>query len=114
MALTGAIVLTVLGPFFWIWPTPADWLLLFALAGLGSVGHLAIVKALQIAPASFLQPFSYSLLLWATLVGFIVFGDVPDRFTMIGGGIVVASGLFAAWRERSVDVMPPTRNSEAT
>jgi drug/metabolite transporter (DMT)-like permease len=69
-------------------------------AGLGSSGHFLLIKALQLAPASVLQPFSYTVLVWATIVGFVVFGSLPDWPTMLGASIIVASGLYALYRER--------------
>ena len=67
---------------------------------MGVVGHLILIKALEMAPASVLQPFNYTLLVWATTVGFLVFGDLPDGVTIAGAAIVVGSGLYTWWRER--------------
>jgi drug/metabolite transporter (DMT)-like permease len=52
------------------------------------------------APAVVLQPFSYAMLPWAALAGWLVFGDLPDLWTVIGALIVVGGGLYAAYRER--------------
>ena len=87
----------------WVWRTPDDvaTLALFLLVSvLGAAGHLGLVMALRAAPASTLQPFSYTMLVWATVWGFLVFADVPDPFTCIGAAIVVASGLYTWHRER--------------
>jgi drug/metabolite transporter (DMT)-like permease len=46
------------------------------------------------------QPFTYTMLIWASLSGWIVFGDVPSLFVVAGAAVIVASGLYAAWRER--------------
>jgi drug/metabolite transporter (DMT)-like permease len=99
-ALIGAIVLTVIGPFDWRAPDAAGWTLFALVAVLGAGGHYLMIKALQLAPASVLQPFAYTVLVWATLVGFTVFGNLPDRFTVAGALIIVASGLYAFSRER--------------
>ncbi len=109
MAVIGAAVMTLIGPFYWIEPTGAAWRLLALLSLTGAVGHLLLIKALECAPASTLQPFNFTLLVWATLVGFIVFGSVPDIFTIGGGAIVVASGLYTIYRERKRNVpeVPP-------
>ena len=56
--------------------------------------------ALQLTPAAVLQPLSYMVLVWATLVGFVVFGDLPDGPTVLGAAIIVASGLYVVARER--------------
>ena len=99
-ALVGVVILTVAGPFNWRPPTDLDWGLLLLAAVLGCGAHFALIKALQLAPASTLQPFSYSLFLWAIVVGFIGFGDLPDLWTFAGGAVVVASGLYVLHRER--------------
>jgi drug/metabolite transporter (DMT)-like permease len=99
-ALVGAIGLTAVGPFYWSWPDARGWALFAMVAGLGSSGHFLLIKALQLAPASVLQPFSYTVLVWATIVGFVVFGSLPDWPTMLGASIIVASGLYALYRER--------------
>ncbi|VAW16287.1 hypothetical protein MNBD_ALPHA09-2300 [hydrothermal vent metagenome] len=99
MAITGAVVTTVVGPFFWAPPDAAGWGWLVVLAVLGTVTHLLLIKALEHAPASVLQPFNYTLLPWATLIGFLAFGQFPDGWTVAGAIIIVASGLYSIYRE---------------
>jgi drug/metabolite transporter (DMT)-like permease len=84
----------------WTPPTGFAWALLAVIGLLGCVGHFGLIKALEYAEAAALQPFSYSLLLWVAALGVLVYGDVPDGWTIAGGSVVVASGLFAWWRER--------------
>ena len=103
--LVGALVLSLIGPFDWRPPTPVDWGLLLIVALIGAGAHFALIKALQFAPASALQPFTYSLFLWAVLVGFIGFGDLPDLWTVAGGIIIVASGLYVLSRERAAKAL---------
>lgn len=99
-ALTGAVLFTVAGPIFWR-PLDGEALALMLLLGLlGSAGHWLLVLALRAAPAGTLQPYSYTLVLWAAVMGWLVFGDVPDAWTLSGGALVVASGLYALFRER--------------
>jgi len=62
----------------------------------------AAVRALQIAPAVVLQPFTYTLLLWAVVVGWVGFGDLPDLWVLLGAGLVVGAGLFTAWRDHAL------------
>jgi drug/metabolite transporter (DMT)-like permease len=100
MAAVGAVAMTCIGPWFWVPPTPLAWAGLAAIAVTGTAGHLLLIKALENAPASVLQPFNYTLLVWATLVGLVVFGDFPDVWTIAGAMIVVASGLYTIYRER--------------
>ncbi|MDQ6620532.1 MAG: DMT family transporter [Pseudomonadota bacterium] len=76
----------------------------------GTVGHFMFILAFQRAPASGLTPFTYMQLVWATLVGWIAFGDFPDEMTLIGMSIIAGSGLLLAWHERrqsSVQVPEP-------
>jgi drug/metabolite transporter (DMT)-like permease len=99
-ALIGAVALTLIGPFYWRTPDARGWALFALVAVLGAGGHYLLIKALQLAPASLLQPFAYTVLVWATLVGFLVFGNLPDLPTVVGALIIVASGLYTIARER--------------
>jgi drug/metabolite transporter (DMT)-like permease len=99
-ALVGSAGLTVVGPFHWTAPDAAGWALFGLVAGLGASGHFLLIKALQLAPASLLQPFAYTVLVWATVVGFTVFGTVPDLLTVLGAASIVAGGLYTFARER--------------
>ncbi len=96
----GLIVLSVLLPFDHAWPTPAQWGLTLMLGCFASAGQWMVVLAHRQAPASVLAPFSYVQLLWAILAGYLVFAALPDRWTLVGAGIIVASGLYTAHRER--------------
>jgi len=96
-ALVAFIATSFVGPFEWTWPTPMAWTLMIAVAIVGAVAHYALIKALDFAEASSVQPYSYTLLVWATVMGWLVFGDVPDGWTIFGAAIVVASGLYT-WR----------------
>ena len=99
--LAGVLLLTPVLPFFWQTPPSAfHWLLLASLGVYAALGHYLLILAYRRAPAPVLSPFMYSQLLWMVLLGVIVFGDVPDRWTLIGAGIVVASGLYLLYRER--------------
>lgn len=107
MAVIGAAVMLCVGPFFWVPPTPEAWGLLFVLSCTGAAGHFCLIKALEAAPASALQPFNYTLLVWATALGFLIFGDFPDLFTILGAAVVVGSGLYTIYRERRRAVAKP-------
>jgi drug/metabolite transporter (DMT)-like permease len=67
---------------------------------IGGVSHFTLIKAFATAPAAVVSPFTYTNLLWATLFGFIIFGELPDRWTVIGALIIVVSGLYAFFREQ--------------
>jgi len=91
---------SLVGPFHWTAPDATGWVMLLFAGFMGVVGHILLIRALEATPASVLQPFNYTLLVWATAVGFLVFGDLPDGVTVAGAAIVVGSGLYTWWRER--------------
>lgn len=100
MAVVGLIMTSTVAPFFWRWPDPQGWFFLILLGFVASFGHFTLIKAFQHAPAAVLQPFHYVILVWATIVGYVVFGDFPDNWTIAGGLVIVASGLYTFYRER--------------
>lgn len=99
-ALVAFIVVTPFAPFGWQWPTPWAWTLMLSVAAIGAVAHFALIKALDYAEAGAVQPYSYTLLVFATLFGVVFFGDVPDLWTIVGASVVVASGLYAWHHDR--------------
>lgn len=99
-AAVGMLVLSLLLPFVFAWPTPSQWGLTLCIGVLSSAGQWLVVLAHRLAPASVLAPFSYSQLIWATLAGWLVFGNLPDEWTLVGAAIIIASGLYTAHRER--------------
>ena len=67
---------------------------------LGGFGHWLLILAHRLAPATVLAPFIYSQIVWMVLLGWFVFGQLPDGWTFAGAGIVIASGLYLLYRER--------------
>ena len=102
-AMVGFVFFSAAAPFFWKPPTPEGWAWLVAIGLLGACGHLLLSSAYRNAEASTLQPFSYAMPLFAVVLGWVVFGDFPDRWTLTGGSIVIASGLYALKRERAAN-----------
>jgi len=99
--LVGAIV--TVPPVIAVWTEPDSLLvglLMLTTGGLASLGHYLLIVAHRLAPASVLSPFIYSQLAWTTALGYVVFGDVPNRWTVAGASIVIASGLYLLHRER--------------
>jgi drug/metabolite transporter (DMT)-like permease len=99
-AVSGLIGTTAIVPWFWVAPTTDAWMLLGAVGLLGSLCHYALIEALDFAEAGAVQPYTYTLLVWAIILGYLVFGDVPDAWTMAGAGVVVLSGLYTWHRDR--------------
>jgi drug/metabolite transporter (DMT)-like permease len=98
--VTGAVVTLPAVPFFWTPPTPSQWGLLVLAGAFASLGHYMIIAAHRHAPASLLSSFLYSQLAGVTLLGFLVFGDVPDAGTLTGAAIVISSGIYILHCER--------------
>lgn len=94
-ALVGFAVCGGLAPFDWRAPNASDWGWLLALAGLGSAAHTILIMSLRMAPVAVVQPFAYTIALWATFFGFIVFGDLPDLWTIAGAIMIVAAGVYS-------------------
>ncbi|WP_353376312.1 DMT family transporter [Microbulbifer sp. SSSA007] len=101
-AFIGLIVFGGLAPFYWVEPTSTGWQLLMLNGLLGAMGHYLLIKALSYAPATVLQPFSYALLFWAIVIGFIIFGDLPDGLTLLGAAVVLGAGFYASDAGRSL------------
>jgi drug/metabolite transporter (DMT)-like permease len=101
--LIGALVMLPVIPF--VWQMPANWfltLLLLATGVLGSSGHFLLIAGHRLAPASVLSPFIYSDLVWIIILGYLVFDQVPNGWTMAGAAIVISSGLYLLYRERKL------------
>jgi drug/metabolite transporter (DMT)-like permease len=99
-AITGFFILSVLVPLVWVAPSWHDILLGILIGVASTAGQWIVVLAFRYADASVLAPFSYTQLLWVSILGFIIFGEVPDIWTITGAVFIVASGLYTAHRER--------------
>jgi drug/metabolite transporter (DMT)-like permease len=99
-ALVGLGASTLIGPVSWVWPDATGWAMLAAIAILGSVSHIALIRALGMMEPALLQPYNYTLFVWAVVVGYLFFGDIPDRWTLAGAAIIIVSGLYVWHRER--------------
>jgi len=100
-AIIGAVLLSAALPF--AWETPQEWThwaLLGVIGMLASVGHYLLIRAYDYASATLLAPYTYSGLVWAMLLGLLVFGNFPDGWSLAGMAVIVVSGLFLASRQR--------------
>ena len=96
LSLTGLAATTFPVVFFWDPLAPGAWALMIAVGAIAAFCHYLFVWAYQFASASLLAPFIYAQIVGAVVLGFVVFGDVPDRWTLIGTATLVASGLYLA------------------
>ena len=78
---------------------PADFVLFAAIAVLGSLGITFIGHAFRLAPAAVVAPFDYTALIWASGLGWLIWGDIPGSWTVTGASIIIAGGLIILWRE---------------
>jgi len=97
LLMTGITLLVI--PFVWVTPSPKDLLLLITVGLIGGGAQVLLTEAWASAQVSSLAPFSYSSLLWAVLFGWLVFGDVPGPWTMVGAAAIVAASLYILRRE---------------
>jgi drug/metabolite transporter (DMT)-like permease len=93
-SVVGSVILSLMLPFTGALPTNAwHFAMLVAVGVLGGIGHFLLIRAYQHAPASTIAPFMYSQLLGALSLGYLVFGDIPDNWALLGMGIIVTSGI---------------------
>ena len=103
MAVSGQIGWEVMRP---SWPTIEAWGWLLGLGMIATTAHMLAIRAFQLAPASVLAPFQYLEILGATLLGTIIFGDLPDGLTGLGITIIVGAGLYVFYCEQQADATP--------
>lgn len=99
-SITGLAILSVLVPFVWVTPSWHDIFFGIVIGVASTAGQWIVVLAFRYANVSVLAPFSYTQLLWVSFLGFLIFGEVPDVWTVTGAAFIVASGLYTAHRER--------------
>jgi drug/metabolite transporter (DMT)-like permease len=102
-------------PFGWVTPTWPELTALVTIGIFGGLAHIFLTESYRHAPASLVAPFDYTSMLWALLLGFVVFGEIPSWLVFIGAGIIAGAGLFVIWRERQLGLQrvraaegPPT------
>jgi drug/metabolite transporter (DMT)-like permease len=100
-ALVGSFILTIPLPFIWQWPTTTlEIALLAGNALMAAMAELLVIKSLEVAQAVVVAPVQYSMLIWGTMYGYLVFGQLPDLWTWVGALIIVATGIYTLNRER--------------
>ncbi len=100
-----SLICTIAGaatlPFAWYTPTLFEFAILVTLGILGGLAHIFLTESYRFAAASVIAPFDYTSMLWALLLGYWMFGEVPTGLVFVGAAIVTAAGLFVLWRERT-------------
>ena len=91
-SIAGLFILSALVPFVWVTPTWHDIAFGILIGVASTAGQWIVVLAFRYADASVLAPFSYTQLLWVSVLGFLIFGEVPDAYTITGAAFIVASG----------------------
>jgi len=100
-ALFGSLAMSFVLPFVFVAPQSAlDAALFLGLGLFGGGGHYLVIRAFQLGPAAVMAPLGYVELVGTTILGYLIFGNFPDLWTWIGAGIIIASGIYIAWRER--------------
>ncbi len=99
-AMVGGMLLSLVVPWFWVPPDTVTvaWMVFIALTG--AAGQLLLIRALTVAEASTVAPFSYSSVLFATILGIVIFGEFPDALTIVGALVIVGAGLYV-WRRET-------------
>ena len=97
--LSGAIVISLIAPFYWSSLNFAGWLILILLAAIGTLAHFLLILSLNYAEASKLAPLGYSEIIMNVIIGYYFFGDFPNQWIWIGLIIIIASGVYISLRE---------------
>lgn len=99
-AIVGAVIMTIVVPFIWTQPQGwHNWAMFCGLGFWGGIGHYFLIKAHNHAPLAVLAPIGYFSLLYGALLGYFVFGDVMDDWTIVGAMVLVATGIYIVYRE---------------
>lgn len=99
-SVIGAALMSLALPVLWVAPTPTQWAMLAALGVIATLGHVLITKAYEHGEASLLAPLAFTEIVMATVLGYAFFGDLPDRWTVLGVAILIGSAIYISVRER--------------
>jgi drug/metabolite transporter (DMT)-like permease len=88
----------------WIVPTPLQAFILVMVGVTGGLGQIFLTLSYRYADTSLIAPFDYFSMIWAVIMGYLVFADLPSAYVITGGTIVVASGIFVIWREHKLGI----------
>jgi len=98
--------------FDWAWPTPIQYVWLVTIGLTGAMGHVLMAEALKRAATHVVTPFDFFRLVWAAIVGILLFGEVPNIYVWIGSAIVIASVSYIVWREHKILIKTQTSDEK--
>ena len=101
-SLVASLGASALVPFVWVEPDVEGWTFMILMGGLGAAAQFSLIKALTLAPAATVSQFGYVSLIWAIVLGFVMFDDIPNATTLIGALIIVGSGFYIFRREHGL------------
>lgn len=85
--------------FYWQWPTAEQWILLFLVGIVGTFAQMLMTQSFRVAEATAVMPLDFMKLVWGTIIGYLVFSEVPDAWTLFGGTIIFTGATYIAFRE---------------
>ena len=89
-------------PWGWVWPSPQEWILLVGAGLVGGAGQILVTSSYRFADASLLAPYTYSSMIWALIIGYFVFDELPTLQMLGGAALVICAGVFIVWREQKL------------
>jgi len=89
-------------PFGWVTPTGTEFVALISTGVLGGLAHIIMTESYRYASASVVAPFDYTSMIWALVLGYLMFGETPTVMIILGSAIIAAAGLFVIWREHQL------------
>jgi drug/metabolite transporter (DMT)-like permease len=112
-ALLGLVLSTPPAVFVWRWPATVDFLLLCAMGVLGTITQACYIKGMSLGDAAIMAPLDYTRLVFAVILGFLMFGEVPNAMTMTGALVIIASTVYITFREAQLGrPKPPAARDE--
>lgn len=100
--VVGGIAMTLIGPFYWTWMSGWDWGWMALVCMTSIASHYFLIRAYDLLDAAAVQPLTYLQLVYASIIGMVIYNETLSFNTIIGSVIVVAAGIFTVWREHIV------------
>ncbi len=113
-AMTASFLSLLTSPFGWVWPDPITAAQLIGAGLVGGVAQILLTSAYKHAEAAFLAPVDYASILFALVIGYTVFNEIPTVQTVIGAAVIIAAGVLIIWRERQLGVKRGPARSNLT